>query len=53
MCLWILMWEDKKWQTFSLEEVLLRIMDCYFGQKAICIVWSAIKWMWLDFVGSA
>ncbi len=29
----ILMWEDNRRLTFSLEEVLLWIMDWYFGQK--------------------
>ncbi len=27
------MWEDNRVLTFSLEEVLLWIMDWYFGQK--------------------
>ncbi len=31
--LWILMWEDNRARTFSLEEVLLGIMDSYFVQK--------------------
>ncbi len=35
ICKWILMWEDNRWWTFSLEEVLLWFMDSYFGQKQL------------------
>ncbi len=33
ICLWILMWEDKKRWTFSPEEALLWIMNSNIGQK--------------------
>ncbi len=39
ICQRILMWEDNSKLTFSLEEVLLWIMDSYFGQKR----WFKVK----------
>ncbi len=42
---WILMWEDNKGSTFSLQEELLWIMDSYFGQKW----WFNVKNTWMTF----
>ncbi len=33
ICGWILMWQNNRRWTFSLEEVLLWIMDLYFSWK--------------------